>query len=860
MPEVNLLHVLKNGTVLTDSKCTNCALADNSRLETNCMSGTGRAGSMFIFAGHGPGIEDDSKGLPFTGGSGRLLRTLMSEANFNEANVYFTNAVKCCSFGGKPKESIWKKCKGHFVKELEEIKPKAIVAFGPSAFKWLTGFGGGNKFRRRGFPCVLDRSVTVYPFEQPSNLRELDGEDYQIARTEMLSDLLWIKQKGLQGELSLLDEVKTDYKRAKTVQDVLDFLAEFPAGTIVYADFETADENNNGSFFPYPGHKIVAIGFSNAPGHARAIPYKARGIKNLTYWTEEELEVIKAALGVFFKTHKFVGHNFIQFDQKWYTAEWDEEELEIPYEPQLMSHLLNEEIGFHDLETLAIQHSKMLPWKSEFTVKDILRCCEYLCKDVDAGSRLWTQLLSKLSPKQLWMHENLQVPLAYESRRMEQRGVRIDMDALNEVGQALDVQIEKADKEIRGCREVRAWEFKEGKTFNPDSPHDVRELMEHYLKLECIKRTETGLYGTSAAVLEYYEEDVEVIGYILKRRRSQKLKGTYVESLREKVAAHGEIINFGVKWHGTVTGRPAAGGGFNFYTIPRKDTAEKSGIEDPALIKSMVVASKPGRILLQADYSQAELRVLASFSNDTLLKETYAAGIDVHTSTASKLFGVPMDQVTKAQRSDAKSVAFGIVYGKSEKGMEGAFVTAARDQEKRDARLEGRPMNFTKKMEQAAEDKGRGVLAAHKKSHPGIWAYLAKQEYLAKTQKFIETPFGRRRRFKTTDNRAIRQAFNFQIQSVGSGDITHTALIICARVLRALGIDAFPVITVYDSIVFDVRVEDLWEVAGIVKEIMEGLDLPWLTVPLLVDLEAGYSWGRLKELDLETRTVVTKKS
>ena len=821
------------------------------------MSGTGRAVATFIFAGHGPGIEDDAGGKPFIGGSGRLLRTLMAEASLPENTVYFTNALKCCSFGEKPKDGHWKKCKGHFARELEEVKPKAILTFGPSAFKWLTGFGGAGKFRRRGFPCILDPSVTVYPFDQVASLRDLEGEDYQRARGQMVSDLIWIKEKALQGALSLTDEVKIDYKRAKTVQDVLDFLAEFPEDSLVYADFETADENNDGSLFPHPGHKIVAIGFSSSPGHARTIPYKARGIKNLTYWTNEELAVIKEALGVFFKTRKFIGHNFIQFDQKWYSQEWGEQDLDIPYEPQLMSHLLNEEPGNHDLQTLALQYSKMLPWKSEFTVKDIIRCCEYLAKDVDAGSRLWTQLLTKLNPKQLWFHENLQVPLAFESRRMEQRGVRIDLDALTEVGQHLDIQIEAAEKEIKKTPEVRSWELKSGETFNPDSNFHVGDLMENYLKLPCIKRTETGQYSVDREIKEFYEEESPIVQALLLRARASKLKNTYVNGIRAEVEKNGEIMNFSIRWHGTVTGRPAGG---VLFTIPRPDTAAKSGIEDPSLIKSIFCPRK-GYLFLEADFSQVELRVLAAFSGDKALKQAYADGIDAHTATAANVYKVPVSKVTKRQRSDAKSINFGIVYGKSEKGMEDAFVIAARDGEKTLARKEGRAMNFSPQMEAAAKGEGQRALKLHKEAHPGIWKYLAKQEYLAKTQKYIETPFGRRRHFKTTDNRAIRQAFNFQIQSVGSADLTHFAIVKMGRILRALGIDAHISLTVYDSIVFEVRPEDLWRVTTVAKKVMENTDdYPWLDVPLVVDFEAGHSWGRLKALDLETQTVVSGKS
>ena len=854
MPEFNLLHVTKDGSILTNSKCTSCPLADNPRLQTNLMGGSGNPNAPLMFVNYSPSIDDDSKGTPFSGNSGSLIKAMMGEASLGQELVYFTNALRCASFGDKPKDANWKKCKGHFKAELAKTKPKAIIAFGPAAFRWLSGFGSGNKFSRRGFPCALDKSITVYPMESPVVLADLEGDDYRIKRGQFVSDFMWLRQKTLQGTLSLTDNVVKDYKRAKTVQDVKDFLAEFPEGSLVYSDLETADEHFDGSTFPYPGHRIAAIGFSHSPGHARAIPYFARGIRHLTYWTNEELLEIKELLRTFWTTHQFIGHNFIQFDQKWITAEWGIEELDIPFEPMLQGHLLNEEPGNTALEVMAIQHTQMLPWKSSFTLKDTIKMCDYLCKDLDAGSRLWPVIQGKLNWKQHQLHTELQVPLAFESRRMTQRGIRIDLKALEEVGRNLDSQIDKAAKAIRSTPEVRSWELKNGETFNPDSNQQVGDIMENYLKLACIKRTETGQYSTDVEVKQFYEDDSEFVHWILMRSRSTKLKSTYVEGIRERVEKYGEVIHYTIKWNGTVTGRPS-GSEPNVFNIPRADTAEKSGIEDPSLIKSMFVPFR-GRLLLQADYSQAELRVLAALSGDKALIQAYLDGVDVHTATAAKLYNVEMEAVTKEQRSNAKSIAFGIVYGKSERGLAQAFVLSAREEEKKAAKKEGRPMNFTTQMERAAASAGEAALKAHKQAHPGVWRYLAKQERLAKQNRFLETPFGRRRHFQKVDNRSIRQAYNFQIQSVGSGDLTHEAIVRTARILRGANIDAYPVLTVYDSIVFSVTPENLWEVAEIVKRVMEGLKYDWLTVPLVVDLEAGLSWGRLKKLDLATRTVV----
>ena len=230
----------------------------------------------------------------------------------------------------------------------------------------------------------------------------------------------------------------------------------------------------------------------------------------------------------------------------------------------------------------------------------------------------------------------------------------------------------------------------------------------------------------------------------------------------------------------------------------------------------------------------------------------YRNGVDVHTATAANVYNVEMEEVTKDQRSSVKAINFGIVYGKSERGIAQAFVDAAREKEKKDAKEEGRDFNFTKEMEEAAAAAGERALAKHKSAHPGVWRYLRSQERQAKTKRYIETEFGRRRRFKSVDNRAIRQAFNFRIQSIGSGDITHTAIVRCCKVLRGAGFKTRPVLTVYDSIVFEVPRGELEEVAPIIKRVMENLNFDWLKVPMKVDLEVGTHWGDLIDYEITT--------
>ncbi len=852
-PEADLFFLGEGGEILTDRKCSSCNLCKNPNLKTCCMEGTGSEEATFLFAGHSAGKEDDEIGQAFTGSNGRLLRELLEQSSWDLEDVYFTNAIKCALLGEKPRDSYWKRCKGHFRNELERVKPKAIVSFGATSLKWLTGFSGPRRFRRRGLPCVLDPRIVVYPFEQAIALKHLEGHEYYKARALFISDLKWLLTKKIGGTLHLVDDVQLDYKHAQTIEDVRAFLDEFPEGTEVYCDLENGTPELEGSLFPYPGHRIVAVGFSNRPGHARTIPFQARGVASLRFWTEEEEAQIHEWLGEFWRTHSFVGHNFVQYDQKWLCDRWDLDHVEINFEPMLAAHLLDEERGGHGLQDLAIRYTKMNPWKSEFTVRDITRCQKYLAKDLDAGSRVYPIIKEKLNDAQMWLHTNVQVPLAHEARRMEQRGVMIDVEAMEKLGKHLEERIAEEEKEIYAYTEVKAWQLHNGKRFNPESTHHLRDLLENYFKLPKIKATGTGLYSTDREVLEYYEDKCPFVGNILRRRRSSKLKGTYVGNIRERVEEHGSIVHYSIKLHGTVTGRPSFENP-NVGNIPRADTAERAGIEDPKLVKAMFIP-RPGRCFLQIDVQQAELRTLAMYSRDENLSETYRQGLDAHSATAAKAYGVPLEEVTKSQRSNAKRINFGVVFGKQEESLILDFVTAQRDLERANARKENREPDFTREMEAKATSEAQAFLAAHKRAHPDVWRWMREQETQIRRYGYQETFFGRRRHYHKIDHAAIRQSYNFPIQSTAA-EFLHVGLIRSSKILRKLNLDAYPVLTVYDSVVYSCTFANMWEVAEIGRDVLENLGFPFMSVPFKVDLEAGLSWGNLHPVCLETKQVL----
>lgn len=265
--------------------------------------------------------------------------------------------------------------------------------------------------------------------------------------------------------------------------------------------------------------------------------------------------------------------------------------------------------------------------------------------------------------------------------------------------------------------------------------------------------------------------------------------------------------------------------------IPREDTVAKV-LDDGALIKKLFLPD-PGDILLQADFNQAELRCLGSISGDRQLCGIYLRGEDAHTATAAIVYEIPLDQVTKAQRNCVKPINFGIPYGMSEQGLIAAFVEKG-----------------------GTEKEAQDFLNTHKRKFFDVWRYMEDQAHQVRTYRKQTTYFGRSRRYVQIDNRALRQAYNFPIQSYAS-DLTLLCLVRIAKSMRAMNLKARTLLTVYDSIAWSVAPEHFWQLADLVHHVMSTIHFPWMKVPMAADLEAGWNWGELNKVDLKSRTIKT---
>lgn len=829
MPQLSLLKIV-GGTIRTDLKCAACALCETKELRSNQMPGTGAYSPTYMIVGFAPGREDDRLGAPMTGANGRLLHRLLREARIDKSDCYITNCLKCCPYEKNVTDTHWKKCQDYLITEINQRKPKVIIAAGAKAMTWLTEQRGISKLRKKGLPCTLpvDYDVMVFPIRQPMSLvHAKDESERQQLHDLLVEDLAFIREQVEQGTLHRGGDIETDYQYASTKDDIDRFFYEFSQHQALSCDLETGDVHFKKQLFPGQNSKIISIGFSYGKGVGRAIPLYARGITTPFWWPDGFVEeYINPRLQEIFRTKTVWGQNFVSFDQKWIRRHLKIDYCKIDFDTMLAHYLLDEERGGHGLEQQALIGTSMTPWKKEFTLEDTVQMCRYLCKDVDAGYRLRQVWEPQLNPLQLWLLRELLIPLGNILMDVEYRGVRIQTDNLNRMDEYFRRRISEEISDLKKHPAVRAFELSKNSEFSPDSAPQVAELMEHFLKLKAVKRTEGGKYSTDKEVLDHYGSH-PVVSSIKTVRQLRKLHSTYCVNFAEKSAEDGRIHTT-YNLHGTVTGRPSSENP-NLMNIPREGTAAKV-MEDSKAIKGAFAASE-NCCILQADYSQIELRVLACMSGDKVMSETFHRGQDAHAATAAALYGVPIEKVTKEQRNAGKIPNFGIPYGMSEESLIRDFVAAGN-----------------------TEEEAKTFMRRHRETYTGVWKYMAKQEEIVRTIGYQETPFGRRRRYAEVGNRELRQAYNFPIQSIAS-DLTELSIIRCVRAMKELGLNAKFLMTVYDSIMFDVPIKEFWQTATLVKTIMEGMKFDWLTVPIVADLEAGPDWGHLRKVDVVSKTI-----
>ncbi len=410
-------------------------------------------------------------------------------------------------------------------------------------------------------------------------------------------------------------------------------------------------------------------------------------------------------------------------------------------------------------------------------------------------------LKERLEKQGMWnLFETIEMPLIFTLYRMEQSGIRANKQELQEYGKRLAVKIKEVEQSI--YQQV-------GEQFNLNSPKQLGEILFEKMGLPGGKKTKTG-YSTAAEVLEKLAPEYPVVQEILEYRQYSKLKSTYADGLAGYIGADGRIHG---KFHQmiTATGRISSTEP-NLQNIP---TRMELGRE----VRKVFVPEE-GYVFLDADYSQIELRILAHMSNDSHLIEAYKEAEDIHSITASKVFHVPLEEVTSLQRRNAKAVNFGIVYGISSFGL-------------------SQDLSVSK-------TEAQEYIEQYFQAYPGIKRFLEQLVIDAKEKGYSETMFGRRRPIPeiTSSNYTQRSfgeriAMNAPIQGTAA-DIIKIAMIRVDQQLRERKLKSRLILQVHDELLIETYQEEVEIVSHILQKEMMGAAN--LQVKLEVDMHTGSSW------------------
>jgi len=430
---------------------------------------------------------------------------------------------------------------------------------------------------------------------------------------------------------------------------------------------------------------------------------------------------------------------------------------------------------------------------------------EYAAEDADVTWQLAKILRDKLKESgQEKVFYEIESPLTPVLVAMEAEGIRVDTKALGKIGAELEKQISALREGIFEAA---------GHEFNLNSPKQLGVVLFDELKLlEKPKRTKTGQYKTDEKVLSALAVDHAIIGDILEYREATKLKNTYVDTLPEAIFPETGRVHTTFLQMMTATGRLASNHP-NLQNIPIRT-------EQGRAIRGAFVARDKDHLLLSADYSQIELRVMASLSGDPAMSEAFREGLDIHTATAAKVYDVDLDDVDSEMRRTAKMVNFGIIYGISAFGLS--------------QRL-GIPRG------EASE-----IIEEYLKQYAGVKAFMDKTIEKARELGYVETVSGRRRyligiadRNAMVRSAAERTAINTPIQGTAA-DMIKLAMVRVDEALQEKGLKTRMVLQVHDELVFDLYRDEETLVRELVEDCMKNALL--LDVPIVVETGVGQSW------------------
>jgi len=802
------------GVPLDNFGCTKCGLC---KFRKNLVNGRGPLDAKIFVIGEGPGLRENDMGQPFVGPAGQMLRKLLQKANIDYRNVYFSNCVRCLPKGTtktvrEPSYEEMDACSPYLEKEIETVKPTVIIPAGNVALRYIMGAKNLNISRNRGLEIWSDKyDCKIMPIYHPAAI--LRNPKYEGVTVQ---DLVRIKTSSTTKEMSALG--LGVYETVDTKDKLATLFHYLETEPEIAVDLETTG-------LDWQNSDIISIGFSWKERTGWCLPL----LKTKSDPTEDTVRFWDDAtyLNIFSRLNKALSlpskkifHNG-KFDRK-HLIRHGINVANVYFDTMLAHHLLDENAeGLHGLKQCAWVYTDMGGYDKEvdqfFVVNRKLKkqyimlpfniLTKYNAADADCTFRLFKKFEPLIRAQGLMrLIKQIVNPMGDVLLQTELAGVQIDTAYIDK----LRIEFKKKKDDL----ELDIHKFTG--TFNINSSKELREVLYTKLKFKTKRKTKKGALSTDRETLEelvkvYPKHAVPPL--LLRYRKTSKMLSTFIDGLSRYIDKSGRVHST-YKQHGTVTGRLSSSEP-NLQNIPRDSH-----------IKGIFVA-KAEHTLVEADYGQAEFRFWAQYSQDPQMIADIMSGQDIHKMTASNAFGVPVETVTKKQRQDAKAIVFGLMYGRGTWSVAQQLGIHEKEAEK--------------------------VVRVFFGRYPSAKQWLKSQINFARRTGFVRNYFGRVRRLpgiiSTEDSiraEAERQTKNSPIQS-GASDMTCIASIRIKKALEEKNLGAQLVLTVHDSVIYEVPNAELEKSIDLIREEIER-PIEGVNVPMKAEIKVGTRWGATKEI------------
>jgi DNA polymerase-1 len=554
--------------------------------------------------------------------------------------------------------------------------------------------------------------------------------------------------------------------------------------------------------------ELVGISFSYEKGKGYYVPFPE---------SQEEAQVLIDKFIPFFENENIekIGQN-LKYDLK-ILSNYGVTVKGKLFDTMIAHYLINPDMR-HNMDILAETYLKYSPksietligkkGKNQISMRDVAleEIKEYAAEDADITlqlKELFTTELDKTETKKLF--DEIEIPLVSVLADMETEGIRLDVEFLSAMSKEMDVEIKSLEQKIYETA---------GEKFNLASPKQLGDILFDKMKIGGAKqkKTKTGQYATGEEVLTYLANDNPIVKEILDWRQMVKLQSTYILALPEQVDKKTLRVHTDYMQTVAATGRLSSNNP-NLQNIPIRTERGRQ-------IRKAFVARDENHTLISADYSQIELRIIAALSGEENMIKAFQDGEDIHKATAAKVFNVPLEEVSREQRSNAKTVNFGIIYGVSAFGLS----------------------NQTS----LSRSESSALIEAYYKTYPRLRSYINEQIEFAREKGYVQTILGRRRYLKDINSAnavvrsaAERNAVNAPIQG-SAADVIKIAMINIHKKLKEENWKSKMLLQVHDELVFDVHNDELEKIQPMIKHEMENAFI--MTVPLDVELGLGSDW------------------